>query len=298
MLRNLGICALSLLAVGSAYSAPIQIIKNTHGNTQITGDQFQTLRCNPEGQTAYIMARGSMYGQLEGKAPVHMFNFEGVDISRCIEHEGKKWLVSRKISLYQDPETLQKLENWENPFTGEALNVLHRTYDYQEFAIPEKMNALHGNTFGFASIDFLTFLPNRLATLPEYKEYSGNPFLQSVDSYKFVYEVADLENQGEFIPAGLTYQRSGPFEPWMKMGDAKGKLVLNYSGTKVASFDKLSSTLKKLIQEKMPLYLEAPTCRLKKSIGTSWSRFQGQFKAYLAGEQFPLPAPIVREDCI
>ncbi|NJR19039.1 MAG: DUF1838 family protein [Calothrix sp. CSU_2_0] len=87
----------------------------------------------------------------------------------------------------------------------------------------------------------------------------------------------------------------GPWEPWMKMKGKPGFLVLNYTGAKTSDFGILNPILKTLISERMPLYREAPAYRLDRAIATSWTRFEEQFDAYLRGEEFPLPAPIVDE---
>lgn len=94
----------------------------------------------------------------------------------------------------------------------------------------------------------------------------------------------------------LSYYRMGPWEPWMKMKGKPGFIVLNYTGSKTEDFAALNLTLKTLIQERMPLFREAPSRRLQRSIATSWSRFEEQFDAYLRGEELPLPAPIKDED--
>ncbi len=60
----------------------------------------------------------------------------------------------------------------------------------------------------------------------------------------------------------------------------------------------LDPTIKAIIEERMPLFREAPSCRLDRSLATSWSRFEEQFDAYLRGEEFPLPAPMKDEPCL
>jgi hypothetical protein len=56
--------------------------------------------------------------------------------------------------------------------------------------------------------------------------------------------------------------------------------------------------VKEQIEHHMPLFREAPVCRLQRSIATSWTRFEEEFDAYLRGEEFPLPAPIKDEPCL
>ncbi|MGV0024911.1 DUF1838 family protein [Phormidesmis priestleyi] len=56
--------------------------------------------------------------------------------------------------------------------------------------------------------------------------------------------------------------RLGPWEPWMKMKGKPGFLVLNYTGTKTDEFEELQPQLKTLIEQRMPLFREAPVTAL------------------------------------
>ncbi len=269
----------------------------------ITDEQFVKLRCGTDSRTHYFEATGAMYAQpTDRDQPQHLFNFLGVDISRCIQdaETGRWFLLSRKITLYEDPETGEVLKSWHNPWSGDRLNVMHRSYDYQEFPIPPQMKASIGPAVSAVSLDFNLKLPNPLAANPKFADYSPEPFVQSSDSYKFLFPtkliqqaVIEPHEQGAIA---LSYYRMGPWEPWMKMRGKPGFLVLNYTGVKVSAFEELDSQLQTLMTHRMPLYREAPPSRLERSIATSWTRFEEQFDACLNGEEFPLPAPIVEAD--
>ncbi|TFI52378.1 DUF1838 domain-containing protein [Mastigocladus laminosus UU774] len=271
----------------------------------ITDEQFVKVRCGTDGKTYYFEATGSMYAQpLDQDEPIHLFDFLGVDISRCIQDKvNSRWtLVSRKFSLYLDPQSGQILKQWENPWTGETLNIMHRSYDYQEFQIPPQINAYIAPEISFVSLDFNKKLPNPLAKNPKFTDYSPEEFLRSSDSYKFIFPTAILDEKGENSQSdravAMSYYRMGPWEPWMKMKGKPGFLVLNYTGAKTETFEDLHPHIKEKIEHRLPLFREAPICRLERSIGTSWSRFEEEFDAYLRGEEFPLPAPIKEELCL
>ena len=268
----------------------------------ITDEQFVKLRCSTDSRTYYFEAAGAMYAQpLDQDQPQHLFDFLGVDISRCVrDAKTKRWfLLSRKITLYQDPTTGEVLKQWHNPWSGDQLNVMHRSYDYQEFPIPPQLKASIGPALSAVSLDFNLKLPNPLAANPKFADYSPEPFVQSSDSYKFLFptkliQQAVIEPQEQGTIA-LSYYRMGPWEPWMKMRGKPGFLVLNYTGVKVTAFENLDLQLQTLITQRMPLYREAPPSRLDRSIATSWTRFGEQFDACLRGEEFPMPAPVVDE---
>ncbi|MEG3439442.1 DUF1838 family protein [Pannus brasiliensis CCIBt3594] len=264
----------------------------------LSDEQFVRIRCGTDGRTYYFEAIGSMYAHpLDGDEPVHLFDFLGVDISRCVREEAiDRWfLVSRKFSLYLAPETGRVLRRWRNPWTGETLNVLHRSYDYQEFAIPPRVEVYRSADTSFVSLDINLKLANPLAIEPRFADYSPEPFVQSSDSYKFIFPTAMVDRPGSGGDSGrvtLSYYRMGPWEPWMKMKGKPGFIVLNYTGTKTDRFDELHPEIRERIENRLPLYREAPAGRLPRSIATSWSRFEEEFDAYCRGEEFPLAAPL------
>ncbi|MFE1747338.1 DUF1838 family protein [Coleofasciculus sp. H7-2] len=271
----------------------------------ITDEQFVKVRCSSDSKTHYFPATGAMYAHpIDNDEPVHLFDFLGVDISRCIQDNStSRWtLVSRKITLYLDPKTGEILKSWKNPWSGETLNIMHRSYDYQEFQIPQQIDAQITPAISSVSLDFNMKLPNPLATNPKFADYSPEKYVQSSDSYKFIFPTKMLSDEplsaSDNRAVTLSYYRMGPWEPWMKMKGKPGFLVLNYTGTKTDVFEEIPLALKEQIEHRMPLFREAPTCRIQRSIATSWSRFDEQFDAYLRGEEFPLPAPIIDEPCI
>jgi hypothetical protein len=268
----------------------------------ITAEQFVKMRCGLDELTYYFDATGAMYAHpLDQDKPVHLFDFLGVDISRCLQDQqsGQWVLVSRKITLYLAPQTGEVLRHWQNPWSGETLNVMHRSYDYQEFLIPPEIPADITPLTTGVSLDFNLKLPNPLAHNPKFADYSPEPFVQSADSYKFIFPTQMLKAESDVTNSDravtLSYYRMGPWEPWMKMRGKPGFLVLNYTGMKAGGFDDIDPRLKTLIEQRLPLFREAPPGRLERSIATSWTRFEEQFDACLRGEEFPLPAPIAPE---
>jgi hypothetical protein len=275
-------------------------LENVPGNVTLSAEQFAALRCAPDGRTSYFTALGAMYAQTPDDEPRLLFHFLGVDISRCVrDASGQWWLLSRKISLYLDPDTGELLRWWRNPYTGERLDVMHRTYDYQEFAIPRQLRALAQAGILAVSLDHQERIDNPLAADPAFAAYSPEPVLQSVGSYKFLAPVAGAGGALQPGPAvALSYFRVGNWEPWMKMAGRPGQLILNYSGARVDRFEELPERLRQLVEERLLPFREAPACRLERPVATSWSRFREAFDAYLAGAEFPLPVATLDERCL
>ena len=246
-----------------------------------------------------------MYAHVEGAQPRYLFDFVGVDVSKCIFDlkTNQWWLLSRKFSLYLDPETKHILRTWKNPWTYETLNVMHRAYDYQEFAIPEHMSMFVAGSTGIISLDFNSLFPNPLSADPRFADYSPQPYIEATDSYKFLFPISFLNANADprALDAGavsLSYFRVSTWEPWMKMGQKPGKLVLNYSGVRVRQFEDLPAVLRNQLDKRLPLLKEAPACRLQRSIARSTTRFAEEFDAYLRGDEFPFPEPLHAETCL
>jgi Protein of unknown function (DUF1838) len=88
----------------------------------------------------------------------------------------------------------------------------------------------------------------------------------------------------------LSWDRIGQWLPWMKMGEQPGQLIYSATGGKVGGFTELPPLLQAEINNRVPLYKQAPNAFIEGEDMTSWLYFQKHFSDYLAGEVFPLPA--------
>lgn len=271
-------------------------VDSLKGNTTISDTEFVALRCQDNAQTTYFLSHGKTTLNFDDRPAIHAFDIVGVDISRCIfDKESQSWkLLSRKVSLYLDPKNGKVIKNWTNPITGEALNVLHRSYDYQEFTIPKLISALSEQNTTSVSLNSSFRLQNPYANDPRLAQYSPEETIQATDAYKFF----GSKRKGSYRDVHLSYFRTGTFEPWMKMGGKAGKVVLSYIGKRVDGFASLPDVLKTLISDRMPQFREAPSCLLERSSASSWTRFEGILDELEAGVEFPLPAPLTKETCL
>ncbi|MEJ2534852.1 MAG: DUF1838 family protein, partial [Gammaproteobacteria bacterium] len=74
--------------------------------------------------------QGVVYSRLPGEKDRHLFNVQGMNMRQCARFEDPvRGLgfrsVSREVMLYLDPETNEVLRSWENPWTGETVEVIH-----------------------------------------------------------------------------------------------------------------------------------------------------------------------------
>jgi hypothetical protein len=95
----------------------------------------------------------------------------------------------------------------------------------------------------------------------------------------------------------FTWQRVGPWLPWMDQGDRPGVLVYTARGRKVAGLDEVPAVLAHAIARDLPRYGHAPACLVDGRNETSWTYFARHLEAYREGARFPLPAPVDPDEC-
>jgi Protein of unknown function (DUF1838) len=245
-------------------------------------------------QSTFLAWTGAIYAFVPGGKRNRLFKMVGMSVSRCIPTEEGSWdFTSRELTYYLDPETGEILRQWENPWTGELLTVMHVANNpvqgFFKGTFPAQVDG-DSTTFVF---DLFSNYPNPLATEPKFADYSPNPIYQAAELFKINVPTEELLNP-EVLSVSklkLCWDRIGPWVPWMKMGNRPGHLIYSAYGSKAHSFTELPKLLKDEINTRVPLYKKAPQSFLEAEDITSWLYFQKYFDAYLAGEIFPLPQP-------
>ena len=253
--------------------------------------QWVKVRSSLDGSQTYLAWTGSIYSFVPNEKKKRLFNIVGMSVSRCIENPDHTWeFTSRELTYYLDPNTNEILHKWENPWTGETVTVIHVANNPVE-------GHFKGNFPGQVNGDITTFVfdlfptyPNPLAEDPKFKEYSPQPMYQAAELFKLTVPTEDLLNPDPITVSKMfiSWDRIGPWLPWMKMSDRPGNLIYSASGQKVNSFEDLPPLLQEEINTRVPLYKNAAKAPLDEDM-TSWIYFQKHFEAYLAGERFPIP---------
>ena len=75
----------------------------------------------------------------------------------------------------------------------------------------------------------------------------------------------------------LSWDRIGPWLPWMKMGNKPGQLIYSAQGLKIDSFSELPEWLQAEINNRLPLYKEAPERDFRKREYNFLEIFQATF---------------------
>jgi hypothetical protein len=231
---------------------------------------------------------GRAFSRVPGERDRALFKVEGMNIRQCgplPEDEGGPGfkMVTREILLYLDPETGQVLDQWENPWTGETVKVIHVTNDPvnqrvsrvgrggREFSMPF---VVQGDQWWLTSTIPL-FYKNVLGG--DYQKYVGGTY-HATEMFNFFGDVADLTDPGmTSVPARVGWVRISNWLPWMEMGDRTGLLYFHTAGRKLDSYEDLSDRMKQQIAKNYPEYAAPPPLDDQRRNETSWTFLKTQF---------------------
>jgi len=250
------------------------------------------VRSSLDAKPTFITWSGSIYSFMPDEPKKRLFKIVGMSVSRCIANEDNSWdFTSRELTYYLDPITGEILHKWENPWTGEILPVVHVANNPVQGRFQGTVPAKREGEITTFSFDLFSSYPNPLAEDERFIEYSPNPTYQAAELFKLTVPTQDLldPEQTSISEMILSWDRIGPWVPWMKMGNKAGQLIYSTSGLKVNSFNDLPELLQEEINNYVPLYKDAPKSQLDQENMTSWKYFKQHFAAYQAGYQFPLP---------
>ena len=244
---------------------------------------FRKIQCSTEDGKVYTYGwHGTTYSRVPGEPDRALFRVEGMNIRQCVtvsdpeQGEGFR-LITREILLYQDPKTGAVLRNWDNPWTGETVEVLHVANDpvnqgpifpSERFKLPYSIN---GSQWWLTSAVPL-FYTNPLGG--EFQQYVGGTY-HATEMFNFFGEVeALLDPDIDSVPTRVGWVRLSSWLPWMQMGDRAGILYFHTAGRKLDSFDDLSPVMKQEIAERYPEYDQPPPADDDRPNETSWTYFR------------------------
>ncbi|MBD2444652.1 DUF1838 domain-containing protein [Dolichospermum sp. FACHB-1091] len=245
-------------------------------------------------QSNFLTWTGNIYSFIPGEKRKLLFKMVGMSVSRCIQNTERSWdFTSRELTYYLNPETKEILHKWQNPWNQEILTVMHVANSPVQGKFKDKLPVeLEGEKTNFVFDIFPNYV-NPLAENSKFTDYCPGKIYQAAELFKISVATADLENPelNSVTELSLSWDRIGPWLPWMKMGESPGYLIYSAIGKKVSGLQALHPILQQEINNRVPLYKEAPKTYIEGEDMTSWLYFQKHFSAYLAGEIFPIPTP-------
>jgi Protein of unknown function (DUF1838) len=239
-----------------------------------------------DGVPATYYWSGNIYSRVAGEPDRLLFKGEGMNIRQCVAVNdpvrGKGWRqVSREIMLYLDPKTGEVLRKWTNPWTDEAVDVMHIANDpvngRPNFATgadgkPYSLKVRRQGRWMFMPVEVPLFYENPLAG--GYQDFIGGKY-HAMEIFDFAFDAAEmLDTRNATAYPTVSWVRISDWMPWMKMRGRQGGLVFNAMGAKLKSFDELPAVLKTEIATNYPAYTAPPPGDDARPNATTWTVFK------------------------
>ncbi len=238
-----------------------------------------------DGEAVTFWWHGKAYSRRQGEKDKLLFNVEGMNIRQCTsvsdpeKGEGYK-LVSREILLYKDPETDEVLATWDNPWSGETVDVLHVANDpvnFTSYKIGRDGNPASFTASVLGDRWWMTnavplWYPNVLAS--EYQKEIGGTY-HATEMFNFMGDMDSLlSTETTTAEVQVGWVRMSDWLPWMMMNGREGLIYMQTAGRKLDSWDDISGTMKAEIATNYPDYTAPPPADDDRRNETSWSYYK------------------------
>ena len=245
----------------------------------------QTCGTTEQGVHRYGVWEGKLYSRSPGEKDRHLFNVIGINTRQCERHtdpvRGAGFRsVSREVMVYLDPKTDQIIDRWQNPWTGETVEVIHVANDPVNMRAPSFARDADGKParvtlrqYGdllVSSREVPLFYENPLGGA--YQEYIGGTY-HAMEIFNDYYRAADFfdEKRTRLGESMISWQRLSGWLPWMKMRDRAGVMVFNATG--FSTFDKarIPPRVLQVLNTRYPDYLTPPPLGDRRDNATTWT---------------------------
>jgi hypothetical protein len=236
-----------------------------------------------DGKAAVYHWSGNVYSRVTGEPDRLLFKGEGMNIRQCVTvndpKRGKGWRqVSREIMLYLDPKTGEVVRKWDNPWTGEKVDVFHiandpvnsrPSYPINADGSPYTVSLRREGRWIFQPIEVPLFYQNVLSG--DYQDYIGGKY-HAMEIFDFAYDAGEmLDTKNPTAYPIISWVRISDWMPWMKMRGRQGGMVFNAMGNKLKNYDELPKVLKDEIALNYPTYTAPPPGDDARPNATTWT---------------------------
>ena len=255
------------------------------GNDAYVWNSKMTCGTTEKGVTRYGMWEGKLYSRVPGEKDRHLFDVVGINTRQCDQSTDPKRgngfrSVSREIMVYLDPETNAIIDQWQNPWTGEKVDVIHvandpvnmrrMSYAMGENGEPAKVTLRQYDDTLVSSSEVPLFYTNPLTG--DYQDYVGGKY-HAMEIFNTFYRTADFINakKARTGESRISWQRVSSFLPWMKMGDRQGLMIFNATGFSTFDKQKISPKLMEVLNTRYAKYLTPPPVDDARPNETTWT---------------------------
>ena len=285
MKKTIGFAIAIVLSVIAPLAAQERIDLSTPEGAALA---MRKIQCSLEdNRPVYYWWHGRALSRRMGEPDRVLFNVDGMNVRMCTTIEdpvkgvGSR-LVSREILLYTDPETGEPLETWDNPWTGQTVNVLHVENDpvngrpnFPRDENGEPVAKWMGTELEdrwWSTMTIPLFYHNVLQG--DYQKQVGGAY-HAAELFNYMGDtdsLTDLSQDSADVQVG--WVRMSYWLPWMEMQGRDGVIYFHTAGKKVSGYDALSDVMKTYIAEKAPIYRLPPPSDDDRPNETSWTYFQ------------------------
>lgn len=267
---------LAAAAIALSAQANALDLSTTVGQTEA----LVKMRCSLDPtEDVLLWWEGTLFAQEPGSKAAPLMGFEGYNICRSEKQADGTWrLVTRELTFYRDLATGQIIDEWNNPFTGQKVEVIHVANDPVNTVLnaPGREVPLPWVTAGdslMLTLNIPLAYPNPLSPERFPAESSGPMYIGSEHFMFFTPRAAMEDTSLSQVPVTYGWTRIGPWLPWMKLGTRDGTLLYIAQGNKRASVDELPDDIRARIARDYPEYATAPSQWVQPNV-TSWSYYR------------------------
>lgn len=237
------------------------------------------------GVTRYGMWEGKLYSRVPAEKDKVVFAVIGINTRQCARvtdpQRGSGYRsVSREIMVYLDPVTGEIIDEWQNPYTGEKVKVIHvandpvnmrgPTFALRADGTPLRTSFRRYDDTLVASSEVPLFYENPLEG--DYQDYVGGQY-HAMEIFNTYYRAADfLDSKKKRISESrISWQRISGWLPWMKMRDRPGLMVFNATGFSTFDEKRIPPRLRQILETRYPAYLAPPPVDDARPNETTWT---------------------------
>ena len=293
------LCAAAMLVAPAARAQWLAGEEVREGEAAIEWSAKATCGTTEQGITRYGMWEGRLYSRAPAERDRLIFSVIGINTRQCARvtdpQRGSGFRsVSREIMVYLDPVTGEIIDQWQNPWTGETVDVIHVANDPVNMRAPTFALRADGGPHRAAfrryddtlvsSSEVPLFYQNPLTG--DYQDYVGGQY-HAMEIFNTYYRTADfLDSKRKRIgDSRISWQRISGWLPWMKMRDRPGLMVFNATGFSTFDEKKIPPKLRQILETRYPTYLAPPPLDDARPNETTWTITKKAIDAMRAREQ-------------